>query len=80
MEVFRTVLNEVNLSNIGFIGPWFTWERVNLPGNNIRERLDWGVASDDWLLRFSKAKARHLQHSYSDHCLILMCTDEGTPI
>lgn len=26
----------------------FTWERGNIPKTNIRERLDRGVANDDW--------------------------------
>ncbi|MBA0782715.1 hypothetical protein Gotri_000553 [Gossypium trilobum] len=36
MEIFRKTLEECILSNLGFIGNWFTWERKNLPENNIQ--------------------------------------------
>ncbi|MBA0707733.1 hypothetical protein Golax_019754 [Gossypium laxum] len=48
MEVFREVLEECLLEDLGYSGVWFTWERGNLPETNIRERLDRGVANDKW--------------------------------
>lgn len=46
MKAFREVLDECWLTDIGFSGPWFTWERENLLETNIRERLDRGVANE----------------------------------
>lgn len=44
MDSFWDVLVEVDLSNMGYRGHWYTWERGWLPHNNIRERLDRGIA------------------------------------
>ncbi|KAA3468220.1 reverse transcriptase [Gossypium australe] len=46
MVAFREALEDCQLMDLGFQGPWFTWERGNLPETNIRERLDRG-----WLMR-----------------------------
>lgn len=35
MEEFQIVLEEMKLFGICFYGPWFTWERGNLPKNNF---------------------------------------------
>ncbi|KAA3471353.1 reverse transcriptase [Gossypium australe] len=55
-------------------GTWFTWERGNLPETNIRERLDRGVATEKWMHLFPKGSVRHLTHSISDHCPLLIHT------
>lgn len=52
MQVFREVLNECALIDVGFSGTWYTWERGNLPETNIRERLDRGVAFEAWFNMF----------------------------
>ncbi|KAA3462804.1 reverse transcriptase [Gossypium australe] len=43
MEAFRKTLEECLLEDIGFSGPWFTWERGHTLERNIRERIDRGV-------------------------------------
>lgn len=43
MDDFQKVLWDYHLADLGFDGPWFTWERGNFEHNNIRERLDRGV-------------------------------------
>lgn len=72
MELFREVLHECCLFNIGYVGSWFTRERGNLSGNNIRERLDRGVANKKWLSKFSSAKVKHLTFATSDHFPLLL--------
>ncbi|KAA3455435.1 reverse transcriptase [Gossypium australe] len=76
MEDFRNTLQECQLHDIGFSGRWFTWERGNLPETNIRERLDRGVANTNWISMFPEAKIRHLVHSTSDHCPLLISTEQ----
>ena len=51
MEDFRNVTHECNLQEVSFYGPKFTWSRGK-SSNMILERLDRGLASEDWLLRF----------------------------
>ncbi|KAA3472860.1 reverse transcriptase [Gossypium australe] len=74
MEVFREVLADCGLMDVGFSAKWFTWERGNLPENNIRERLDRGVANKDWQNMFPDGSIQHLTHSIFDHCPLLVKT------
>ncbi|XP_017629171.1 uncharacterized protein LOC108472176 [Gossypium arboreum] len=48
MTAFREVLEECEINNLGFFGQWFIWEMGRLMTNNIRERLDRGVANPKW--------------------------------
>lgn len=72
MERFRNALAECQLTDVGFSGNWFTWERRNLPETNIREQLDRGDANGEWLNLFRKVKISHLVHSFSNHCPFLI--------
>ncbi|KAA3488701.1 Exo_endo_phos domain-containing protein [Gossypium australe] len=74
---FRDVLEECELHDLGFTGQWFTWERGKLPNNNIREILDRRVENVAWWESFPDYMVNHLQHSFSDHCPILIYTREG---
>lgn len=73
-SAFREALEDCDLNELGFVGKQFTWERGRLPENNIREKLDKGVANSTWWTPFPTYSARHLSHSISDHCLVLMDT------
>lgn len=46
MELFRSVVQDCNLSNLGFSRAWYTWVRGNFANNNIREWLDDGSANE----------------------------------
>ncbi|KAA3465450.1 reverse transcriptase [Gossypium australe] len=74
MEIFRETLAECQLADIGFSGASFTWERGNLPETNIRERLDRGVANDEWIYLFPLGLVQHLPFSTSDHCPLVINT------
>ncbi|KAA3467020.1 reverse transcriptase [Gossypium australe] len=65
---------ECDLSDLGFSGQWFTWNKENLAGNNIRERLDRGVANTKRWELFPSYSVEHLQHNISGHCPILLNT------
>ncbi|KAA3486372.1 reverse transcriptase [Gossypium australe] len=54
----------------------FRKERGRLAGNNIRERLDRGVANQEWWDLFTGYSVTHLQHGFSYHCLVLVDTNE----
>lgn len=74
MEAFRKVLEECSLSDMGFNGNWFTWERGNLPETNIQKGLDRGVANEEWLQIFLEFQIQHLPHTFSNHCPLLVHT------
>ncbi|KAH1096965.1 hypothetical protein J1N35_013886 [Gossypium stocksii] len=77
IELFRSTLKDCQLSDIGYSGSWFTWERGNLPETNIQEWLDRGVASTSWISMFPDVKVQHLVHSFFDHCPLLINTKLG---
>ncbi|KAA3469681.1 reverse transcriptase [Gossypium australe] len=77
MEEFRQVLEECQLADLGYSGNWFTWERGNLPKTNIQERLDRGVGNEEWRSLFPDFIVHHLPHSFSDHCPILINTENN---
>ncbi|GMI90334.1 hypothetical protein HRI_002702700 [Hibiscus trionum] len=74
MAGFREVLEDFNLSDLGFNGVWYTWERGRLPENNVRERLDRAVANPSWWDLHQNYSVSHLSHTISDHCPILVDT------
>ncbi|KAA3486630.1 reverse transcriptase [Gossypium australe] len=74
MVVFRETLEYCEMYDLGFSRQWYTWERGRLVDNNIRERLDRGVANTEWWNLFPGYKVSYIQHSFSDHCLIVMDT------
>lgn len=74
MAEFRSALEDCSLHDIGFNGRWFTWERGRFSFTNIRERLDRGVTSLQWIDLFPWFSLEHLNHSFSDHCPILVDT------
>ncbi|KAA3477129.1 reverse transcriptase [Gossypium australe] len=77
---FRMVLEECNLIDLGFIGRWFTWERGRVKVTNIRERLDHGVVTLNWMELFPNYQIEYLTHSFSDHCPLLLDTMGGSRI
>ncbi|GMI96865.1 hypothetical protein HRI_003355800 [Hibiscus trionum] len=72
MNNFRNALLDCNLDNLGYRGAWFTWEWGRHASNNIRERLDRGVANQAWWDLLPNFQVDHLPHSISDHCPILL--------
>ena len=58
--------------DLGYVGPNFTWCRHFENGTSIWERLDRGMATNGWFLKFPSSKVHHLQCDFSDHCPILI--------
>ncbi|KAK5777636.1 uncharacterized protein LOC108481413 [Gossypium arboreum] len=80
MNAFREALEDCELNDFGFVGQWYTWERGRLAGNNIQERLDRGVANQEWWKLFNNYSVQYLQHGLSDYCPVIVDTrgDENT--
>ena len=68
MQAFRDVIDECGFMDLGFIGPNFTWANHYNDGHSIWERLDRGLASNLWFLRFLGTQVHHLPCLSSDHC------------
>lgn len=72
MQEFREVLPLCNLHDLGFVGlPWTYYDKRE-GGRNAKVRLDWAVASPEWMDMFVEARMRHLVSSPSDHCSLLL--------
>ncbi|XP_012461400.1 uncharacterized protein LOC105781405 [Gossypium raimondii] len=74
MHEFCSMLEYCELSDLGFIGRWFTWEKGRLASSNIRKRLDKGVVNMEWWSLFLDYVVKYLHHSISDNCPLLIDT------
>ncbi|XP_059446389.1 uncharacterized protein LOC132177930 [Corylus avellana] len=63
------------LVDLGFFGNKFTWSNHRSGKANIQERLDRGLANQQWVHLFPNAVINHLPASQSDHCPILLSTE-----
>ncbi|KAL8555032.1 hypothetical protein ACS0TY_003002 [Phlomoides rotata] len=52
MIAFKECLERNRLTDVGYTGHAYTWSNKQSGLNNIKERLDRGVASDGWLEAF----------------------------
>ena len=65
-------IDECGFMDLGFIGPKFTWSRHYTNGHSIWKRLDRGLATNLWFLRFLGARVHHLPCLSSNHCPLLI--------
>ncbi|KAK5812754.1 hypothetical protein PVK06_028193 [Gossypium arboreum] len=70
-------MENCSLTNIGYSGQWFTWEKGRTRIHNIREHLDKGIANSPWWDLFPNFKLCHLSHAFSDHCPLLLNSNFG---
>ncbi|KAA3487458.1 reverse transcriptase [Gossypium australe] len=66
MEAFCEVLEECQLV-----------DRGNLSETNFKEKLDRGVSNEKWIHLFPKSSIRHLSHSISNHCPLILNIDNA---
>ena len=67
MQQFWDAMDECGFIELGFLGPWYTWQKHFQAGHSIWERLDRALATNDWLLRFACTHVHHLKSDTSDH-------------
>ena len=67
MQQFRDAMDKCGFIDLGFLGPWYTWQKHFSAGYSIWERLDRALATNDWLLRFAGTHIHHLKSDTSDH-------------
>ncbi|CAM8914180.1 unnamed protein product [Rhodiola kirilowii] len=75
MENFRRVLDDCELTDIGYLGYPFTYSNRREGEAEVRARLDRVVASHDWRSRFPRTAVKHVQLYASDHQLLVLNTD-----
>nr|XP_048333636.1 uncharacterized protein LOC125423443 [Ziziphus jujuba var. spinosa] len=73
----NTFVQNVGAIDLGFLGKKFTWENKQEGRSYIKERLDRGLANQDWLSLFSEAKISHLALEQSDHSPLLLYSHEN---
>lgn len=59
-------------------GHVYTWNNKRGGLANIQERLDKGIANEEWKLMFPDAKITHLAALNSDHKLFLLKTNPSS--
>uniref|UniRef100_A0A2N9FEJ6 Reverse transcriptase Ty1/copia-type domain-containing protein n=1 Tax=Fagus sylvatica TaxID=28930 RepID=A0A2N9FEJ6_FAGSY len=67
MDSFLKVLTDCELKDMGFHGNRFTWWNGRQGRDCVYERLDRGVCSVEWRLKFPQARVRHVSFTNSDH-------------
>ena len=70
MQLFRDILDECGLMDIGFKGSPFTWSKHYNNGVSIWERLDRVMVSYDWFSKFPGARVHHVDSTTSDHKIL----------
>ena len=68
-------MDDCRLKDLGFNGYPFTWYNRRPGAHNVWIRLDRGVATVEWMLRFPTSRIHHLDAFHSDHKPILLCSD-----
>jgi hypothetical protein len=72
MEGFRAVLEMCELSDLGYVGPKFTWNNGRIDELFIKERLDWAAANPAWCNYFHEVSVLILAARTSDHNPVLV--------
>jgi hypothetical protein len=76
MVLFRNVLEDCGLSDLGFLGSKFTWSNGHHDDTFMKERLDRVVANQAWCGIFQNREVRIIPSITSDHNPLLLHTFE----
>ena len=68
------------LKDLVFNGFPFTWCNRRLGDQNVWVRLDRGLATMDWILRFPTSRIHHLDSFHSDHKPILLISESKSKL
>lgn len=69
---FQSRVATGELIDMGFIGAKYTWSHGNSPEVRKMARPDRALCCADWRRMYPMATVRHLSHSHSDHCPMLV--------
>ncbi|KAF9597137.1 hypothetical protein IFM89_015966, partial [Coptis chinensis] len=74
-EQAHTIVNNLGLIDLGFMGYPFTWSNKRVEPDNIQKRLDRVLVNKEWLLLFPESIVHNKPAIASDHCPILLNTN-----
>ncbi|KAL9681535.1 hypothetical protein QQ045_013320 [Rhodiola kirilowii] len=75
MTNFRRALEDCHLADPGYIGRPFTFSNCQKGSDEMRGRLDRAVGNSQWLQAHPKGQVHHLSIHVSDHCILMLDTD-----
>lgn len=73
MDAFRDALDTCGLTDIGYTGRSWTWEKKVAGGTYTRVRLDRCIATSAWCSAFPAAILEHKNAPSSDHVPLFLC-------
>ncbi|BFG29606.1 hypothetical protein CerSpe_158790 [Prunus speciosa] len=76
MNDFRRFVTDVNLLDLGYEGYPYTWRNRRDDGG-IQERLDRGLATNQWLRTYLEARVLHQVVKGSDHVMLVLYTSSS---
>lgn len=71
---FQSCINNCQLTDLGYVGPKFTWCNKRFDGTLVYQRLDQCLGNNAWIHAFPEAVVQHLPRIRSDHSPILFCS------
>lgn len=74
MADFRNSLDNIQLHDLGFSGPIFTWNNGRENLHRIWEMLDRVVANEAWKERYQNFSVRHGISTFYDHIPLFINT------
>ena len=72
IEAFRQAVTDCGLSDLGYVGYAYTWERGRGTTRWVEERLDRALVYADWKHLFNQSRLIHLSVSTFDHLPVLL--------
>jgi hypothetical protein len=76
---FKSFINHFGMVDLGFAGNPFTWSNLRLGAETIKERLDRGLATSNWILLHPEYSLLHIPAHNSDHNPISLNTNSQSP-
>lgn len=73
-----TIIDGVDLSDLGFIGCQYTWSNRQSPPNLIKARLDRALVNGHWMNHYGNSKVFHIDSIGSSHLPFLLVTDPNS--
>jgi hypothetical protein len=78
-NTFSSFMNQFGMIDLGFSGNPYTWSNHRQGHCLIKERLDRGIATNQWIQHFPSFSVTHLPTHNSNHNPLLLDTSSRSP-